>query len=37
MHRAHRVLTRADVRRWLERVSGAVLIALGIRVALERR
>lgn len=37
VHRAHRVLTRADVRRWLEGVTGAVLIALGIRVALERR
>ena len=35
--RAHRVLTRADVKRWLEGVTGAVLIALGIRVALERR
>ena len=37
VHRAHRMLTRADVRRWLEGVTGAVLIALGIRVALERR
>ena len=37
VHRAHRVLTRADVRRWLEGATGAVLIALGIRVALERR
>ena len=37
VHRAHRVLTRSDVRRWLEGVTGAVLIALGIRVALERR
>ena len=37
VHRAHRVLTRADVKRWLERVTGAVLIALGIRLAIERR
>jgi threonine/homoserine/homoserine lactone efflux protein len=37
VHRAHRVLTRADVRRWLEGATGAVLIALGIRVAFERR
>jgi threonine/homoserine/homoserine lactone efflux protein len=37
VHRAHRMLTRADVKRWLEGVTGAVLIALGIRVALERR
>lgn len=27
----------ADVRRWLERVTGGVLIALGARLALERR
>lgn len=37
VHRAHRVLTRADVKRWLEGATGAVLIALGIRVAFERR
>ena len=37
VHRAHRVLTRSDVKRWLESATGAVLIALGIRVALERR
>jgi hypothetical protein len=37
VHRAHRVLTREDVRRWLERATGTVLIALGIRVAIERR
>ena len=35
--RAHRTLTRSDVRRWLERVTGAVLIALGLRVAIEQR
>lgn len=37
VHRAHRVLTRADVRRWLEGATGTVLVALGVRVALERR
>jgi threonine/homoserine/homoserine lactone efflux protein len=37
VQRAHRVLTRTDVRRWLERVTGAVLIGLGLRVALEHR
>ncbi|HUP23586.1 MAG TPA: LysE family transporter, partial [Thermoanaerobaculia bacterium] len=37
VHRAHRVLTRSDVKRWLESATGAVLIALGLRVALERR
>ncbi len=37
VQRARRVLTRADVRRWLERGTGAVLVALGIRMALERR
>ena len=35
--RAYRVLTRSDVKRWVEGVTGAVLIALGIRVAIERR
>jgi threonine/homoserine/homoserine lactone efflux protein len=35
--RAHRTLTRSDVRRWLERVTGVVLIALGLRVAMEQR
>ena len=35
--RAHRTLTRTDVRRWLERVTGVVLIALGLRVAVEQR
>ena len=37
VHRAHRVLTRADVKRWLEGATGTVLIALGVRVAVERR
>lgn len=37
VQRAHRTLTRGDVRRWLEGASGVVLIALGFRVALERR
>jgi threonine/homoserine/homoserine lactone efflux protein len=37
VQRAHRTLTRADVRRWLESATGVVLIALGLRVALERR
>jgi threonine/homoserine/homoserine lactone efflux protein len=31
------VLGRSSVRRWLERVTGGVLIALGLRLALERR
>lgn len=35
--RARRVLTRDRFRRWLERSTGAVLIALGVRVAVERR
>jgi threonine/homoserine/homoserine lactone efflux protein len=35
--RAHRTLTRSDVRRWLERVTGVVLIAFGLRVAIEQR
>jgi threonine/homoserine/homoserine lactone efflux protein len=35
--RARRVLTRDGFRRWLERSTGAVLIALGVRVAVERR
>jgi threonine/homoserine/homoserine lactone efflux protein len=37
VQRAHRTLTRRDVRRWLEGATGAVLIALGLRVALEPR
>jgi len=31
------VLGRSGVRQWLERVTGGVLIALGVRLALERR
>ncbi len=37
VQRAHRLLTRRDVRRWLEGVTGVVLIALGLRVAVEQR
>lgn len=35
--RAHRTLTRSDVRRWLETATGVVLIGLGLRLALEER
>ena len=35
--RARLVLTAPRVRAWLERTTGAVLIALGVRVAVERR
>jgi threonine/homoserine/homoserine lactone efflux protein len=35
--RARAVLTAPNVNAWLERTTGAVLIALGIRVAVERR
>ena len=35
--RAHQMLTRTDVRRWLEGITGVVLIALGLRVAIEQR
>jgi threonine/homoserine/homoserine lactone efflux protein len=37
LHRAHRTLTRSDVKRWLEGATGVVLIALGLRVAVEPR
>jgi threonine/homoserine/homoserine lactone efflux protein len=37
VHRAHRTLTRSDVKRWLEGATGVVLIALGLRVAVEQR
>jgi len=37
VHGARQVLTRDRFRRWLERSTGAVLIALGVRVAVERR
>ncbi len=36
VHRAHRTLTRRDIRRWIETATGVVLIALGLRVALDR-
>jgi threonine/homoserine/homoserine lactone efflux protein len=35
--RARTVLTGARVKAWLERTTGAALIALGLRVAVERR
>ncbi len=35
--RSRFALTRAPLRRWLERVSGSVLIGLGVRVALQKR
>jgi len=35
--RAHRTLTRPNVRRWLEGATGTVLILLGLRVAVEQR
>ena len=35
--RLHVVLSRERVRRWLERTTGAVLIALGLRVAFSNR
>jgi threonine/homoserine/homoserine lactone efflux protein len=35
--RARAVLTAPRVKAWLERTTGAVLIALGVRVAVERR
>lgn len=37
VQRAHQTLNRRDVRRWVEGATGVVLIALGLRVALERR
>jgi RhtB (resistance to homoserine/threonine) family protein len=37
LSRISALLGRAGVRRWLERVTGGVLIALGARLALERR
>jgi threonine/homoserine/homoserine lactone efflux protein len=37
VHRARRVLTAPRVKAWLERTTGAVLIAFGLRVAVERR
>jgi len=37
LSRVSAVLGSSGVRRWLERVTGGVLIALGVRLALERR
>ena len=37
LSRVSAVLEGAGVRRWLERITGGVLIALGARLALERR
>jgi threonine/homoserine/homoserine lactone efflux protein len=37
VHRARGVLTAPRVKSWLERTTGAVLIAFGLRVAVERR
>jgi threonine/homoserine/homoserine lactone efflux protein len=36
VHRARAVLTAPRVKAWLERTTGAVLIAFGLRVAVER-
>jgi threonine/homoserine/homoserine lactone efflux protein len=35
--RAGDVLRRPEVRRWLDRVTGSVLVTLGVRLGLERR
>ena len=37
VHRARGLLTAPRVKTWLERTTGVVLIALGLRVAVERR
>jgi threonine/homoserine/homoserine lactone efflux protein len=37
IHRARTLLTAPRVKAWLERTTGAVLIAFGLRVAVERR
>jgi threonine/homoserine/homoserine lactone efflux protein len=37
VHRARTLITAARVKAWLERTTGAVLIAFGLRVAVERR
>jgi threonine/homoserine/homoserine lactone efflux protein len=37
VHRAHGLLTTPRIKAWLERTTGAVLIAFGLRVAVERR
>jgi threonine/homoserine/homoserine lactone efflux protein len=35
--RTRRFLVQAGVRRWLDGVCGTLLVALGLRLALERR
>jgi RhtB (resistance to homoserine/threonine) family protein len=37
LSRVSALFGRSDLRRWLERITGGVLIALGARLALERR
>ena len=37
VHRASGLLTKPGLKAWLERTTGAVLIAFGLRVAVERR
>ena len=37
VHRAHGLLTGPRVKAWLERTTGVLLIAFGVRVAVERR
>jgi threonine/homoserine/homoserine lactone efflux protein len=37
VHRARGLLTGPRLKAWLERTTGAVLIAFGLRVAVERR
>ncbi|WP_433327909.1 LysE family translocator [Spirillospora sp. CA-294931] len=37
VHRARAVLTAPRVKAWLERTTGTILIAFGVRVAIERR
>jgi threonine/homoserine/homoserine lactone efflux protein len=37
VHGARRLLTAPSVKAWLERTTGALLIAFGLRVAVERR
>jgi threonine/homoserine/homoserine lactone efflux protein len=37
VHRAHGLLSTPRVKAWLERTTGALLIALGLRVTVERR
>jgi threonine/homoserine/homoserine lactone efflux protein len=37
VHRVRGLLSAPRVKEWLERTTGAVLIAFGLRVAVERR